>query len=170
MGPGASGPTRSGGDLALGDLEPGLVVSAASALALLLLMLFDWFLGGSAWQLKWVDLLLFGLAAVTVAAAVAQAVRPEELPGQAAGLLLTLTGAIAVGVMLTLVLESTGGTVWLVLSLLVSGGILAGGLLALRPELPGGGEGRSRSARRSPGRPDTPPQSPRLFDRDEPVA
>ena len=159
--------------------EPGLAVSAVSALFLLVLMLFDWFLGGSAWQLKWVDLLLFALAALAIAAAVARAVNRDPLPLETAGLLLLIAGAVAVGAMLTLVLESSGGTVPLVLSLVAAGGILAGGLLTFRSgaERPdGGGVGPSGSAgtragRRAPAPAGGDPAGPpRPFDHDTPAA
>jgi hypothetical protein len=147
-----------------------------SAVLLLLLMLGDWFLGGSAWQLKWVDLLLFGLAALTTATAVAHALRRDDFPRDAAGLVLTLTGAVAVGVMLTLVLESSGGTVWLVLSLVAAIGILVGGLVTLAPALSWGGACGPRRVvgpRRTESTESTEepaPAEPRIFDRDEPVA
>ncbi len=175
---GARGASRTGGGFQLGRLEPGLGLSAGSALLLLVLMLFDWFLGGSAWQLKWVDLLLFGLAALAIAAGVGRAVNREALPAEAAGLLLTVAGAVAVGAMLTLVLESSGGTVPLVLSLLAAGGILGGGLLTIRSpseRSDGGGAGprsaATRPARRSPPHADDGPAGPpRPFDRDTPAA
>jgi len=141
-------------------------------------MLFDWFLGGSAWQLKWVDLLLFVLAALAVAVAVIRAVNREALPLEAAGLLLLLAGAVAVGAMLTLVLESSGGTVPLILSLVAAGGILGGGLLTVRsPALDGRSDGGSggrpssaatRPARSSPAPADDGPAGP--FDRGTPAA
>jgi hypothetical protein len=154
-------------------VEPGTAVAAVSAALLVLLMLGDWFLGGSAWQLKWVDLLLFGLAALTIAAAVAHALRRDDLPREAAGLVLTLTGGVAVGVMLTLVLESTGGTVWLVLSLVAAIGVLVGGLVTLAPALSLGGAGPPRrdvGPRRATERTEGPSPEPRLFDRDGPTA
>lgn len=168
-----------GGGFQLDRPEPGLALSAVSALLLLILMLFDWFLGGSAWQLKWVDLLLFALAALAIAAAVARAVNRAVLPLETAGLLLLVAGAVAVGAMLTLVLESSGGTVPLVLSLVAAGGILAGGLLTVRSgaESPDGGDvgssGRpgTRPRRRPPATSGgDPPGPPRPFDRDTPAA
>jgi hypothetical protein len=166
--------TRSGGGVDLGGVEPGTAVAAVSAVLLLLLMLGDWFLGGSAWQLKWVDLLLLGLAGLTLAAAVAHALRRDDFPRDAAGLVLTLTGGLAVGVMLTLVLESTGGTVWLVLSLVAAIGMLVGGLVTLGPALSLGGTGGPRPRRDAPRRPteraEEPPPEPRVFDRDGPAA
>ena len=174
-----AGDGDGGGGFQLDRPEPGLALSAVSALLLLILMLFDWFLGGSAWQLKWVDLLLFALAALAIAAAVARAVNRDVLPLETAGLLLLVAGAVAVGAMLTLVLESSGGTVPLVVSLAAAGGILAGGLLTVRSgaEIPdGGGVGSSgrpgtRPRRRPPATPGgDPPGPPRPFDRDTPAA
>ncbi len=177
-GGGGAGAPRTRGGSQLSRLEPSLVLSAASALLLLILMLFDWFLGGSAWQLKWVDLLLLALAALAIAAAVGRALNREAVQLDAAGLVLTVAGAVALGTMLTLVLESSGGTVPLVLSLVAAGGILGGGLLTLRPPS-GRSDGNDDAPRSSATHPargslapvdDGPAGPPRPFDRDTPAA
>lgn len=163
---GADGGATAGGfDLA--RVGSGERFAAASALALLLLMLFDWFRGMSAWQLKWVDLMLFGIAVLTVALAVSEAMGRQQVRRDTAALLLLILGAVAAGAMLVLVLESTGGTVPLVASLLAAGGILYGGLLGLRPPAfsersragrrersaaPRGGQARTRPLEREPPR------------------
>lgn len=100
-------------------------------MALALLMLLDWFGGRSAWQLKWIDLLLLAIALFAVAVAVARATGRDAIAPAALAATLTVAGAVAVGMMLTLVAESTGGTVPLVLSLGAATGILGGGLLAV---------------------------------------
>jgi hypothetical protein len=120
-----------------------------SGVALALLMLLDWFGGRNAWQLKWTDLLLLAIAVFAVAVALLRgAGREYGGPVAAPALALTVAGAVAVGVMLTLTAESTGGTVPLVLSLAAAAGILCGGLLSV------GGAGRQSPASTAPaGRP-----------------
>jgi hypothetical protein len=124
-------------------LGPGERLAAISGVALALLMLFDWFGGSNAWQLKWTDLLLVAIAVLAVAVALAGGTGRQPAEAEAAPLALTVAGAVALGVMVTLVAESTGGTVPLVLSLAAAAGILCGGLLALT------GAGRRAAATRS---------------------
>ncbi len=105
-------------------------------------MLFDWFGGRNAWQLRLMDVVLLAIAVFAVGLAVTGAVGRGRGEFEAAGLALTVAGGIAVGTMLTLVLESSGGTVPLVLSLLAALGILGGGLVELR----GAGTGSASSS------------------------
>lgn len=135
-------------------------VAAISALALLLLMLLDWFGGRNAWQLKWIDLVLFGTAMLVIALAVTEAIGREQVARDSAAVGLTVAGAGTTGIMVAIVFESTGGTVPLVLSLFASGGMLYGGLLALRPPARSRALGGSPRAERP-----LPPES-RPFDRD----
>ncbi|HEV2075597.1 MAG TPA: hypothetical protein VGR10_05115 [Thermoleophilaceae bacterium] len=125
-------------------IGPGVRVSAISGALLAILMLFTWFGGESAWQLRLVDLLLLVAALGAIGLALAAALGREPGGPLTAGLGLTVVGAVALGIMLTLVLESTGGTVPLVLSLLAAGGLLYGGLTALTG---GGGGAPPRAAR-----------------------
>ena len=125
----ASGGGRPGPSLAGGTTAPGERLAAISGVALVLFMLFDWFGGSNAWQLKLVDLVLFAIAVLAVGVAVLGATGRGQF--EAAGLVLTVAGGVAVGTMLTLVLESSGGTVPLVLGLLATVGILGGGLVEL---------------------------------------
>lgn len=125
----ASGGRRPGPALAGGTIAPGERLAAISGVALVLFMLFDWFGGSNAWQLKLMDLVLFAIAVVAVGVAVLGATGRGRF--EAAGLALTVAGGVAVGTMLTLVLESSGGTVPLVLGLLATVGILGGGLVEL---------------------------------------
>lgn len=104
-------------------------IAAASAVLLVILMFFAWFGGESGWQFKRIDVLLFLIAALAVATALAEALGRHPLSPRAKRLSLTVGGALALGVMITLVVESTGGTVPLVLALLAAAGILYGGLL-----------------------------------------
>jgi hypothetical protein len=114
-------------------MAPGERLAAISGVALVLFMLFDWFGGNNAWQLKLMDLVLLAIAGLAVGLAVLGAT--GRGPVESAGLTLTVAGGVAVGTMLTLVLESSGGTVPLVLSLLATVGILGGGLVELRGRL-----------------------------------
>jgi hypothetical protein len=161
-GRGRGGGVRAGQGFDPARVGAGERVAAISALALLLLMLLDWFNGRSAWQLKWIDLVLFAIAVVAVALAVSQAIDREQVAREVSGIGLTVAGSVTVGIMVALVFESTGGTVPLVLSLFAAGGMLYGGLLAIRP--------RARSV--APGGPPrgerpVPPES-RPFDREPP--
>jgi hypothetical protein len=161
---------RTGGDRGGGvregqGFDPARVgigerVAAISALALLLLMLLDWFGGRNAWQLKWIDLVLFATALLVIALAVTEAIGREQVARDTAAVGLTVAGAGATGIMVAIVFESTGGTVPLVLALFASGGILYGGLLALRPPPRSSALGGSLRGERPP-----PPES-RPFDRD----
>lgn len=110
----------------------GVRVGAVSGVLLLVLMLFPWLGGASAWQLRLVDLLLLVIALAAVALVAVPALGRGAWDPDGTALALTVLGAVAVGVMLTLVLESTGGTVPLVLALFAAAGILGGGLAALR--------------------------------------
>ena len=159
-GGGRGGGVRAGRGFDPARVGAGERVAAVSALALLLLMLLDWFGGRSAWQLKWIDLVLFAIALLAIALAFTQAIDREQVARDTAGIGLTVAGGVTVGIMVTLVFESTGGTVPLVLSLFASGGMLYGGLLALRePGRSATPGGFTRGERPDP----TPP-----FDREPP--
>lgn len=94
-------------------------------------MLVDWFGGANAWQLRYADLLLLAIALLAAGHAAARMAGRELAPDDTAAVALTAAGGVGVGVMLTLVLESSGGTVPLVLSLLATIGIMGGGLVEL---------------------------------------
>jgi hypothetical protein len=108
-------------------------------------MLLDWFGGRNAWQLRLTDVVLLLIGAFAVVLAARGAAGRDRGPVEAVGIGLTVAGGVAVGVMLTLVLESSGGTVPLVLSLLAAAGILGGGLVELRAA--GGPAGLTRAPR-----------------------
>lgn len=180
---GGGGPSVSPGSVA-----PGERLAALAAVALALLMLLDWFGGRSAWQLRLIDVVLLGIALLAVGLAVAGAAGRRPEGRETAGLALTVGGGVAVGAVLTLVLESSGGTVPLVLSLLAALGILGGGVVELRQASPpagrhsGGrtgvgsssvrrGSARGSAAREGAGRPSPPPsgrQGPRAVPDQEP--
>ena len=144
-----AGGSRSGAGLSAAAVSPGERMAAASGVALALLMLLDWFGGRNAWQLGFVDVLLLAIAGFAVGAAAVRATGGGgSARGGAPGLALTVAGAVGVGVMLTLVIESTGGTVPLVLSLVATIGILGGGVLVLRDG--GGSEVSSARPRQRP--------------------
>jgi hypothetical protein len=160
-----AGAGRGGGVGAGRGFDPARVgagerVAAISGLALLALMLLDWFGGRSAWQLKWIDLVLSAIALLAIALALTQAIDREQVPRDTAGIGLTVAGGVTVGIMVALVFESTGGTVPLVLSLFAAGGMLYGGLLALRPP--------TRSAALGGGPRGERPGGARPFDREPP--
>lgn len=125
------GRSSSGARHGIGRVRPGSRVAAVSGVLLVVLMLFPWLGGASAWQLRLIDLVLLAIALAAVAVAVVEALGRAAWAPRAAALTVAVLGAVAVGAMLTLVLESTGGTVPLVLSLLAAAGILGGGLAAL---------------------------------------
>lgn len=122
----AAGPPRQAS-----SAGPGERVAAASGVALALLMLLDWFGGRNAWQLELMDLVLLGIAVFAVAVAVTGGAGGGTADRSPLALGLTVAGGVAVGAMLTLVVESSGGTVPLVASLGAAAGILVGGLLAM---------------------------------------
>jgi hypothetical protein len=160
---------RGGPGLDPGRAGVGERVAAASAVALVLMMFFDWLGGRGGWQFKYVDLLLFLIAILAIALVTARAAGRGPILPEAEGLALTVGGGVALGIMLTLVLESTGGTVFLVLGLAAAAGILYGGIAA-RGEGRGTAEhtgGRRPGARGAPRAPGT---SARPFDREPPAA
>lgn len=169
---GAGGPRRDGGPRTglaspVRAVGPGERLAAVSGAALVLLMLLDWFGGRNAWQLELTDLVLVAIAAFAVAVAVARGAGREPFGPAATGPALTVAGGVAVGAMLTLVLESSGGTVPLVLSLVAAGGILGGGLLAIRAA--GGAAGPPAEVRPSAVQPRTAPAR-RSTDRTPPAS
>lgn len=151
-----------GASVSVASVPFGERVAAVSGGALIVLMLLDWFGGRNAWQLKFVDFLLLAIAILALGLAVSRAVGQGGPAGTGlSGLVLTIAGGVAVGMMLTLVLESSGGTVPLVLSLLATVGILGGGLLAMRDASASGvprvmGPSSSASGSREAGRSGSP--------------
>lgn len=164
-GGGGGGPRRGGGFDAARVAGPERV-AAISGLLLAILMFFGWFVTGSAWQtLARADIALLLLALAPVAVALAYALDRLPAPPESVSLLLAVGGAVAVGIMLVLVVESSGGTVPLVLALLAAGGILYGGVAGLRAPSPGGG---GRPPRRSRAGSEREPAG--FYDREPPAA
>ncbi len=111
----------------------------------MILMFFGWFVSGSAWEtLSRLDLVLLLVALIAIGIPLAYALDRGPARPEAASLALTVAGGIAFGIMLALVLESTGGTFPLVLSLLATGAILLGGATGLT----GGASGPSPASDR----------------------
>ena len=147
-------------------MPTGERLAAVSAIALLVLMLLDWFGGRSAWQLRLADVMLLGVALFAVAIAAAGAAGRRPLAAERAAAALTVAGGLATGAIATLVLESSGGTIALVLSLAAACGVLAGGLMGRQ----GGGAGPSASGGTGRGVPPAASHPGRPFDREPPAA
>ena len=90
--------------------RPGERLAAISGVALVLLMLLDWFGGANAWQLRFADLLLLAIAVLAIGLAASRVAGRAPAPDDTAAVALTAAGGVGVGVMLTLVLESVSYT------------------------------------------------------------